>query len=308
LIEPKPNVVGLTLTVPGTAPVPDSATDCGLLLAESVKRSEAVRVPAAVGLNTILAAQLADAVRLVPHVLLKIAKSAAFVPEIAVLLIVIDEASLFVKVTDCAALLEPTAIAANVRFVGLAETLPVGAVPFPESAIVWMPAESLKFNVAVRVPVVVGAKTILAVQLADAARVVLQVLLKILKSPAFAPESVRLLIVIDAALLFVSVTVFCAPMPPTGTAAQLRPVGEAVTAAMQFTAPSVPSAENTVAVTLSAQNRERRTAVRRLRARVELSVRKSEDESKMSPCKPDGMESPTWSYFAHEPDLACVSR
>ena len=131
LIEPKVNDVGLTETAPGTTPVPDSATDCGLLLAESVKRSEAVRAPAALGLNTTLAVQLPEAARLVPHVLLEIVKSAAFVPEIATLLIVIDVVSLLVKVTDCAALLEPTAIAANVRLVGLAETLPEALFRFP---------------------------------------------------------------------------------------------------------------------------------------------------------------------------------
>jgi hypothetical protein len=177
LIEPKVSDVGLTVTVPGTTPVPDSATDCGLLLAESVKRSVAVRVPAALGLNTTLAVQLPEAARLVPHVLLEIVKSAAFVPEIATLLIVIDVVSLLLKVTDCPTLLEPTVTAANVRLVGLAETLAEGAVPFPDSATVWVPAESLKFNVAVRAPVVVGAKAILAVQLAAAASVAPQVLL-----------------------------------------------------------------------------------------------------------------------------------
>jgi hypothetical protein len=177
LIDPKASDVGLTVTVPGTTPVPDSATDCGLLLAESVKRSVAVRVPAALGLNTILAVQLPEAARLVPHVLLEIVKSAAFVPEIATLLIVIDVVSLLLKVTDCPTLLEPTVTAANVRLVGLAETLAEGAVPFPDSATVWVPAESLKFNVAVRAPVVVGAKAILAVQLAAAASVAPQVLL-----------------------------------------------------------------------------------------------------------------------------------
>ena len=43
------------------AAVPESASDCGLLLAESVKLRIALRVPAAVGLNTTLAEQLAAA-------------------------------------------------------------------------------------------------------------------------------------------------------------------------------------------------------------------------------------------------------
>jgi hypothetical protein len=79
-----------------------------------------------------------------------------------------------------------------------------------------------------------------------------------------------LLIVMAAALPFVSVTVFCAPMPPTGTAAQLSVVGEGVTAAMQSTAPTVPTTKNIVAATPSARNRNRQTAVLRLRATIEL--------------------------------------
>ena len=55
------------------------------------------------------------------------------------------------------------------------------AVPVPESATVWglLVAESLKFKVAVRVPVAVGEKTIVAVQAAEAARLVPHVLLEI---------------------------------------------------------------------------------------------------------------------------------
>jgi hypothetical protein len=47
-----------------------------------------------------------------------------------------------------------------------------------------------------------------------------------LKSPGSAPESVMLLIVMALPLLFVSVTTFCAPIPPTETEAQLKLVGE----------------------------------------------------------------------------------
>jgi hypothetical protein len=94
-----------------------------------------------------------------------------------------------------------------------------------------------------------------------------------LKSPAFAPESVTLLIVIDAVLLFVRVMVFCAPMPPTGTATQLSVVGEGVTAALQSTAPKVLITKNIGAATLHARNRNSRTAVLRLRIPIQLWVR-----------------------------------
>jgi hypothetical protein len=56
------------------------------LLAVSVKVNVAVRVPVVVGLKMIFAVQLADAARLVPHVLLKIEKSAALAPVTAMLL------------------------------------------------------------------------------------------------------------------------------------------------------------------------------------------------------------------------------
>jgi len=49
-----------------------------------------------------------------------------------------------------------------------------------------------------------------------------------LKSPGSVPERVTLLIVIALPLLFVRVTVFCAPIPPTVTDAQLKLVGETV--------------------------------------------------------------------------------
>jgi len=83
----------------------------------------------------------------------------------------------------------------------------------------------LKFSVAVRVPPVVGLNVTFAPQLAPAARLDPHVWLKILKSPGFAPASARLLIVIDEVPLFLSTAVFCPPMPPTATDAQLNDVG-----------------------------------------------------------------------------------
>ena len=161
-------------------PVPESATCCGLFVAESVKLSVAVRAPAAVGLNTIVAVQPADAVRLVPHVLLETVKSVAFAPVIATLLMVMDAAVALDKVAVCDAVLEPIVVLANVRLAGVAATVP-GAAPVPESARVWglLLAASAKFKVAVRSPVAVGENTIVTVQLADAARLVPHVLLKI---------------------------------------------------------------------------------------------------------------------------------
>ena len=106
---------------------------CGLLVAVSVNVRVAVRVPAAVGLNTTLAEQLAEAARLAPHVLAEIAKSAAFVPVIATLFTVMDVPSPFFSVAERDALVDPTAVPAKVRLLGLAET---PLVPRPETATV----------------------------------------------------------------------------------------------------------------------------------------------------------------------------
>ena len=79
-------------------PAPDSVTVWGLPEPESLNNKVAVRVPVTVGLKTTLAEQLAEAPRLVPQVLLLMAKSPGFAPLIATLLIVIDEEVLFVRV------------------------------------------------------------------------------------------------------------------------------------------------------------------------------------------------------------------
>jgi hypothetical protein len=95
-----PRLVGATVTLPvEVTPVPDNETVWGLFFAESTTLKVAVRVPAAAGLNVIDIAQLADAERLVPHVLLVIEKSAAFVPETDTLLMVIKDVLPFLRVT-----------------------------------------------------------------------------------------------------------------------------------------------------------------------------------------------------------------
>jgi hypothetical protein len=144
------------------------------LLAESVKVRVAERAPDAEGLNTTLTEQVALTAKLAPQVLLEIVKSAEFVPVIATLLIEKAAALTFFSVVDFAPLLEPRLMAPNARDVGETDA---PTVPRPESATVCgLPlAVSLKFRVAVRVPVVVGAKTTLTVQLLDAARLVPQV-------------------------------------------------------------------------------------------------------------------------------------
>ena len=227
--------VGLTDALPevvATA-VPVNATVCGVFIAESVKLSVALRVPAAVGLKTTEAEQLAAAARLVPQVFDEMLKSPAFVPPRPTLLIVIDALVPFASVDEMAALLDPTLTLPNETEDGLAVTVPLGATAVPVNAIVCglLLAESVKLSVAVRAPVVVGLNSTFAVQLAEAASVDPQVSLYILKSPGFAPPSATVLIVIDAGLPFVRVTTFCAPAFPTVTDTQFKVVGDTDTCA-----------------------------------------------------------------------------
>ena len=152
---------------------PESATVCGLPLPESENESVALRVPVVVGLKTTVAEQLADAPKLEPHDLLVIAKSPGFAPPMATLLMLIEEVVLLLNVAVCAPLVEPTFTEPNDMDVGLTETDPLEPPePSPVSATICgeFVAESLKSNVAVRVPFAVGAKTMFAVQLAPAAR------------------------------------------------------------------------------------------------------------------------------------------
>jgi hypothetical protein len=140
------------------------------------------------------------------------------------LLMLIDVVPLFVNVTAFAAPFPPTGTEDQLRDIGLTEALPpvlLGAKPDSATVCGLGVALSLKFKVAVRVPLTVGAKSTFTVQLAETARLDPQVFEEIWKSCGLAPDSVMLLIVRVAVPLFVSVTIFCAPFPPIGTDAQL---------------------------------------------------------------------------------------
>src|SRR4051812_36330363 len=215
-------------------PVPVNATLCGLLAAESVNLRVAARVPSPVGLNTIVAEQFAEAARPAPQVVAATANSAAFVPVMVMPLIDSDVLSPLASTTDCDPLLDPTAVPANERLEGLTATL-LGAVPRPVRVTVCgLPAsESLKFSVAVRVPVAVGPNTIFTVQLVPAASVEPQVLLNTVKSAGLAPLKAMLLMVIAVVFPFVSVATFCPPLFPIATEAHDMPAGDTDAAAKQ---------------------------------------------------------------------------
>ena len=65
---PKLTLVGVRLTT-GAVPVPVRLTVCGLPMALSAIVTEAVRVPAVVGVNVTLIVQLPPAATELPHVL-----------------------------------------------------------------------------------------------------------------------------------------------------------------------------------------------------------------------------------------------
>ena len=178
--EPQVSVDGLIEMLPPVEPVvpaPESATDCGLLLAASVKVRVALRLPVVAGLKWIVAVQLAAVARLEPHVILEIEKSDALGPETAMLLTVIEAAVPLFKVAVSDVPPELRSILPKERLDGLAVTPPVEPVPIPEREVVCglFVTVSVKLRVAVRDPEAAGLNRMVAVQLAEAARVELQV-------------------------------------------------------------------------------------------------------------------------------------
>src|SRR6202035_3196470 len=160
-------VVGLRLTA-GAVPVPLNATLCGVPLALSAIDKLALRLPAAVGEKVALTLQLAPTAivfglsgQVVPGV-----KSAGLVPPTVTLLIVSGALPLLVTVTDCDPLLVPTAWLPKARLLALRLTPGTAAAPVPFSATACgLPAAlSVIDKVAVRLPVAVGVKVALKVQ------------------------------------------------------------------------------------------------------------------------------------------------
>ena len=112
-------LLGETVVFPvAEAPVPVSATDWGLLVAVSVNvRIAVTRPPDAVGVKTTVAEQLAEAERAEPQFVPEMAKSRGIRATLmAILPTVIDEPRApLLRVTVCGALLEATAVLANVK-------------------------------------------------------------------------------------------------------------------------------------------------------------------------------------------------
>jgi hypothetical protein len=116
MLWPAKAKLGVFVLAPGTVPVPVRLTDCWLLAtfpALSVIVTEAVRVPDAVGVNVTLTVQLAPADTLVPQLFVS-EKSALSTPVIAIEATARAAPPLFVNITGCAALAEPTEVLPNV--------------------------------------------------------------------------------------------------------------------------------------------------------------------------------------------------
>ena len=219
-------LAGATLTA-AWAPVPESATVCGLFPAESLNVRVAVCAPAAEGVNTMLTVQVADPARFAPQLLAEIANSAEFAPPMLTPLIESAALPWFCSVTVCAGLLEPTFIVPKLSVAGVAVAVIAATVPMPDSGTVAgvCPVLSTNVRVAWRVPAELGAKTKVAAQLEPAARVFPHVLLAIEKSAAFGPEIATLLMLTPDVPEFVKVTLCEVPAEPTATPGQEILVG-----------------------------------------------------------------------------------
>ena len=167
----KVRLVGVTDT---PVPVPVRATVCGLPGALSAIESEALRAPVATGRKVTLIVQELPALRVVPHVVVRL-KSAALAPLKEIVPTAMLAFPVFLSVTERAVLLVFTACAPKASEVG--DTLAVGPVPVPlrETVCGLVGSESTRDKAAVRVPLADGWKVTLMVQLVAAASAVPQV-------------------------------------------------------------------------------------------------------------------------------------
>src|SRR2546429_5526465 len=120
---PQLTLVGLRLTVgAGVTPVPLNARFCGLSEALSVKVRLALRLPVAEGVKVTLTVQdalMANVLGLAGQVLLVSAKSLAFVPLIAILVMFKAAWPLLASVTVCALLVVFTFWLPKLKLLGL---------------------------------------------------------------------------------------------------------------------------------------------------------------------------------------------
>jgi hypothetical protein len=194
-------------------PVPDNTTVCGLPAALSVTFKSALRAPVTDGLNVTLIVQLALAASELKPVLV-CAKSPGSIPA-SVMLVVIADVPTFFSVAVMTELVVPTVTLPKLRLVGVSSAV----VPVPLSGTCCgVPAAlSVTVRFALRAPVVDGLNVRLIVQLAAAARELVQVVAVSGKSAASAPVTAMLLIVIVVVPMLVSVTFLTGLVKPTAS-------------------------------------------------------------------------------------------
>src|SRR5579859_4104538 len=152
-------------------PVPLNETAWGLFEALSVMVSAPLRDPVAVGVKLALTVQLELAAKLVPQLLVCAKSPLAWIP-----LILIAVGPGFDTVTGCETLVLPSACAAKPSVVGVTLRTVLAPVPVSDTVCGLPAALSVMERVPVRVPVPVGVKTTLTVQLALVARLAPQLL------------------------------------------------------------------------------------------------------------------------------------
>ena len=110
-------------------PVPFSLTVCGEPVALSATERLAVRAPVAAGLNSTETVQVAAAASVVPQVVADLIKDVALVPVIVSEVRFTVPVPVFLIVTTCAAVVEPTVVEAKVSVVGESETVGLELLP-----------------------------------------------------------------------------------------------------------------------------------------------------------------------------------
>lgn len=190
-------------------PVPDRLTESGVALLLLVMFQAAESTPGVVGSNTMLALQLAEAASVDPHVVEATAKLLAVAPVMPGELRVTRPEVPFETEMVWDPLVAPSFTLPKGRLPGDTVTVPEPAIPVPDRATDSGVALLLlvMFQAAVSTPGVVGSNTMLAVQLADAARVDPHVVEAIAKLAAFAPEMLGELRLTELAVLFETVIV-----------------------------------------------------------------------------------------------------
>lgn len=185
-----------------SAAAPLSATVCGLPGALSVTVSDADRVPVADGVNVTEIVHVDALPATVAQPELVSAKSPAFVPVMAMLVMVSVDCKALVRVRVCGLLAVPTAGLVKARLGGLNTTADAVAVPVKVKDCVVGVALSVIVSVPLAAPALAGVNVTLRAQLLPAATEVPQVLV----SPN--PLLATTLVIVSARLpVFFSVTV-----------------------------------------------------------------------------------------------------